>query len=73
MLSHKRNTSIAPLPGLRSERLAMDLSQDELARLAGVSRKTIERAEAGRPVLGRTRRRLETALAHAIEAREPAA
>jgi transcriptional regulator with XRE-family HTH domain len=51
---------------VRTLRVAAFLTQDGLARRAGLSRDTIARLEAGRPALGRPRMRTLIALAAAL-------
>jgi transcriptional regulator with XRE-family HTH domain len=50
------------LPRLREQRLQRGLSQEELARLAGLSRKTVGEVEAGRQAWPRTAAKLAKAL-----------
>ena len=59
---HRRSSSDVQVPRLREQRLKRALSQDELARLARVSRGTIIKLEGGRDAWPQTVRRLARAL-----------
>ena len=55
-------TSVALVPALRALRLERALSQDDLARRAGVDRKTVMRGEQGLDIRLSSVRRLAHAL-----------
>lgn len=61
-LSRARSSLAVKLPRLREWRLRRGLSQDELARLSGLSRTTILKLEAGRDAWPKTARKLARAL-----------
>lgn len=52
-----------PMPGLAERRAELMVTQDELARWASVSRRTVQRIEKGSAATAPIRRRLEEALA----------
>lgn len=60
--SRLRSSLDVQLPRLREQRQKRALSQDELARLSGVSRTTIIKLEGGRNAWPSTQRKLAQAL-----------
>jgi transcriptional regulator with XRE-family HTH domain len=60
--SRARSSSDVHVPRLREQRLKRALSQQELAKLSGISRTTIIKLEAGRDAWPQTVRKLARAL-----------
>lgn len=62
LVAHKGSSGEVLVPSLRSKRMRLALSQEDLAEKAGVGRTTIARAERGKPIRPSSVRKIAQAL-----------